>query len=383
MNRSIARLVLASCTVLLLVGALELGLSVTRYDLNPSPYWRFHPDFGWTSDPAGVSADLLQPDGFRYDPNPEHLRGVPEDRVKTLVVLGDSFTAALNLPYAETFPGLLESGLAQSGQPWRVIALACDDWGQAQQLLALRGPGLAAGPDAIVLQTFPLNDFCNNTRILAGTCSLQDSHRPYFVPENGGLTLTWNEPASAGFRRRLRLFGVAENALRTLPGQLPKDWMPDESDQDLRRREYFRHRARLAGLEHEGVVYSLLPPPHQPPAIAEGWEGSRRMALEFGKMAVDRGIPLVVLVIPFLKTFEPGWQELQEVFPATIQRDYDTCTFEHFFRAAGARVISVRQRIEAAGRPPQDYFISPTDGHLSHFGHRACSEWLLDALSEP
>jgi hypothetical protein len=376
------RLLLAVISTVLAVAALELGLRVVDYDPNPAPAWRFHPELGWTADPRSTRADYIQPDGFRYDPRPAHLRGVPAASVRTLLVLGDSFTAALDFPYYETLPGLLEAGFGATGAPWRVVSVACDDWGQAQQLIALQLWVDRIRPDAVVLQTFPLNDFCNNSMVLAGTCSLQDDHRPYFVRDGDRLIRTWRQPARAWLRIRSRLFGLLEGRLGEPVGRLPQDWMSQEPDQDLRRRAYFRFRARAAGLEQEGVVYSLLPPPHQPPPIAEAWEVTRRMAREFGKVAAERGIPWVVLVIPFLKTFEPEWQELVRVFQAPVERDFATRSYETFFAEAGARVVSMRRLVECGSRPYQDYFISPADGHLSRAGHAACAEWIRRELPE-
>lgn len=358
-----------SVSLLLVAILLEVGLRVVGYDVNPSPQWRFHPKLGWTTDPDAVPADFLQADGFRYDPSPEPVR--------TLLVLGDSFTAALNFPYRETLPGQLQSLLAESGESWRVVSLACDDWGQAQQLIALREYGRPLQPDAVVLQTFPLNDFCNNSRILAGTCSLQDSHRPYFESVEGELVETWQHPLRAWWRNRSRLFGLFENAFGTRVGQLPAGWMPQEADQDLRRREYFRMRARQAGLAHEGAVYSLLPPVHQPESIRAAWTATRAMAEAFAELTVRRGTPLIVAVIPFLKTFGRDWDQLKQAFAAPVERDFDTRAFVDYFEAAGARVVDVRSRIEEGDQPHQDYFISPVDGHLSRYGHAACADMIF------
>ncbi len=381
MTERAGRLLLVVTSVILAGSAVEVGLRLADYDPNPAPAWRFHSELGWTADPRETHADYIQPDGFRYDPRPPHLRAVPAEEVRTLLVLGDSFTAAMNFPYHETMPGLLETGFASAGEPWRVVSVACDDWGQPQQLIALRLWLERIRPAAIVLQTFPLNDFCNNSLVLAGTCSLQDDHRPYLVREGDRLVRTWLHPVRAWWRARLRLFSLLENRLGEPVGRLPAGWMEEESDQDLRRRAYFRFRAQAAGLEHEGVVYSLLPPPYQPPSIAESWETTRRIAHEFGRLAADRGIPLVVLVIPFLKTFHPDWQELVPVFQAPVDREYATRSYETFFAEAGARVVSMRRLIERGPRPHQDYFISPTDGHLSRIGHAACAEWIRQELS--
>lgn len=379
MGRIAKPLSLLTLSLAVAVAIVETGLRLAEYDPNPAPQWRYHSLLGWTMDPGRIQADQINPDGFRYRKEPTS--GRADDSVKTLVVLGDSFTAALDLPYAETFPGQLERLLNEfsDNDTWRVISLSCDDWGNTQELLALEELGFDFEPHAVVLQSFPLNDFCNNSMILARTCSLQDDHRPYFVLDGDQLRLTHLQPVRASLRR-LRSFAFVENRLTLPPGRLPASWMPDQPDQDLRRRSYFEAQAGLNGLEHEGFIYSLLPEPHQPAPIRRAWETSRKILERTAGAVTSRGIPLIGLVIPFSKTFRDTWHEVEALSSAPMEREYATRRYERFLLQAGARVVSVRSRIEAGTRPSGDYFISPTDGHLSRFGHAECARWVFEAL---
>jgi len=233
----------------------------------------------------------------------------------------------------------------------------------------------------VILQTFPLNDFCNNSLILAGTCSLQDNHRPYLHPEGDRLRPTYLQPIRASLRS-IRVFAFAENRLGLQPGKLPSDWLPDQSNQDLRRRAWFEAQARAHGLEYEGFVYSLLPDSHQPPSIQQAWGTTRRILHQIASAASDRGIPLISLVIPFSKTFVETWPEIQAISTAPMERDYATRQYELFLDELRVEVISVRRRIEEGNRPDGDYFISPTDGHLSLWGHAQCAVWVFEAIQQ-
>ena len=364
-------------SILLAILLAEVSLRLVDYDLNPSSSWRFHPTLGWTMEYRNGALDELRPDGFRY----RRPASDSESGLRTLVILGDSFTVGTDFPYADTLPGRLEGWLNSLGAgPWSVVSLAVNDWGTAQQWIALREIGLSRRPDVVVVQVFPFNDFCNNTRVLAHTCSLQDLHRPYFERRDGALVRTDLHPLRSSLRRTLRLFGLLENRIASPPGVLPPRWMPDESDQDLRHREFFRRHARAAGLEHEGAVYALLPEPFQPPPIREAWDVNRELLVRIHSTAERAGAPLIGLVIPFLKTLEPEWPSLREILPADAEREYGTSRFEGFFRELGVPTVSVRRRIEESDMSYQDYFISPADGHLSPFGHGECAAWLAEVL---
>jgi hypothetical protein len=357
----------------------ELLLRLVDYDLNPSSSWRFHPTLGWTIDFRRAAIDELRPDGFRYR-LPEGDGGAGS---RTLLFLGDSFTVGVDFPYAATLPGRLEDWLNDPGADrWNVVSLAVNDWGTAQQWIALREIGLSLQPDVVIVQTFPFNDFCNNSRILAHTCSLQDIHRPYFKRRAGALVRSDLHPWRSSLRSRFRLFGLIENRADFRIGVLPAHWMPDESDQDVRHREFFRDQARAVGLKYEGSVYAVLPEPFQPPPIKEAWEITRELLAQLQFTAEQTGAPLIGLVIPFLKTFEPEWPSLMEAFPASAEREYGTRRFEEYFRELGVPTVSARRRIEESDMSYTDYFISPTDGHLSPFGHAECAAWLAEVLRD-
>ncbi len=371
--RKLAVMVLSFCLV---IAMLEVGLRLLSYDPNPSPIWRYSPALGWTMDPQSSRIQGLNETGFRFRPMPRE-KPPGEGRI---LVLGDSFTAGISLPFDSTIPGRLESWLGREKKTWHVVSLAVDDWGSAQELLALQEIGLQFDPDAVVIQTFPFNDFCNNCRILADTCSLQDLHRPYFVVRDGRLLRSDLHPWREFLRSRLRLFGLAENAFGTPVGSLPDDFLPSESNQDLRRREYFRSRARSRGLDAEGAVYSTTADSHQPAAIRDCWQTTEAILRSIKETTDRKNIPLVALVIPFLKSFPEEWESLADVFDSPIEEDYDTRRFEKIFSDLGVPTISARSRIADSDMPYPDYFLSPEDGHLSAFGHAECASWIISTL---
>jgi hypothetical protein len=371
--RKLAVMLLSACLVTVL---LESGLRWAAYDPNPSPVWRYSPTLGWTMDPRSSRIPGVNATGFRFHPVPRE-KPPGEGRI---LVLGDSFTAGISLPFDSTIPGRLEAWLGREKKIWHVISLAVDDWGNAQELLALQELGLQFDPDAVVIQTFPFNDFCNNCRVLANTCSLQDLHRPYFTLRDGRLVRSDLAPWRAYLRSRLRLFSLVENAFGTPVGSLPDDFLPAESNQDLRRRAYFRSQAQSHGLDSEGAVYSVTDDANQPAPIRDCWKTTEAILRSIKETTDRRKIPLVALVIPFLKSFPDEWTSLTDVFDAPIEQDYDTHRFERIFADLGVPTISARSRIAASDMQYLDYFLSPENGHLSAFGHAECASWILSAL---
>ncbi len=368
---------ISAISLALSLAILEAVLRIVDYDVNPHPFWRYHSSLGWTVDPRGSSRmDSVQPSGFRHSPlEPEKPAGV-----KRLLVLGDSFALGSAFPYAETLPGRLESWLNDWDQDsrWEVVSLSVDDWGTAQQLIALEEIGLAFRPDAVVLESFPFNDLCNNSTVLAFTCSRQDAHRPYFVTGQGGLRSTWLSPSLGALRGRSRLAGWLENRLdrRAQGGFGPI------REEEAGGRSFFEENAFRNGLLQYGAAfYSLMPDDFQPQGIRQGWKATESMLQRMATVLSRERIPFFALVVPFSATFEPLWETLERADDAPKQMDYGTGRFESRLRSLGAAVVSGRRRILDSGMLAEDFFISRQDGHFNAFGHAHAAAWILQEMS--
>lgn len=368
------KLTLLLFSLLFALALAEAAVRLSGYDINLHPHWKFHPSLGWVVNPEGSFIDSVQPTGFRHS---EVTVAKPEG-VRRLLVLGDSFGLGTAVPYAETFPGVLERRLNQSSQTWQVINLSVDDWGSAQQLIALQEIGLAYQPDIVVLEVFPFNDLCNNEVRLAFTCSLQDLHRPYFLLQDGKLQRTSLHPWRSALRSRLRLFGLVESFLDRRQGG--PDLASSENTEQLMR-DFFQRNARRQGVEYEGAVYAVVPHQLQPPLIRRSWQLTEAILARIHELLKERDIPLLAAVVPFSFTFGPRFDELRRTIPAPMVPDADSRRLEPFFEHLGAWVVPVRRLIEASGRPPSDFFLSPEDGHFGALGHAQIAEWILEELA--
>jgi lysophospholipase L1-like esterase len=168
---------------------LEIGLN--RFDPHKT-YFAARPDqyIGWKGIPDGeemfrfgsISVDIkMNSQGFR-DKERNYEKGKDVFRI---LVLGDSFTEALQVRLEQTFPYILEEKLNSAiNKRFEVINLGISGFGTAQEYLTLKHYGLKYQPDFVILAFFIGNDFIDNSL----TLSVGDPNpKPYFVLNNGKL----------------------------------------------------------------------------------------------------------------------------------------------------------------------------------------------------
>jgi hypothetical protein len=387
MRRVIQITALVVSSIVLTLGATDLVLRLTGHDPNTNQRLRFEPTLGWTLDPKWESVDFIRPDGFR------HAAPTDSHGNRRLVILGDSCTVGGQLPFRETFAGLLTAWLDGNGEDnaggsrdaWDVVSFAASGWGTGQQLIALRERGLYPRPDAVILVVFPFNDLCNNNIEQAFTCSILDFHRPYFVVDRGILRATSLHPTRAWLRRHWRLFALAEVGLRWgFPA--PRETLDMKRRERTRlRREVLRERSRRAGLDFDSNLHSLVPEPDQPQVVRAGWKITERLMAEMRGDLDKLGVPLIAVVVPYADTFKVGWEDGHRRKGRPVLATHATATVERIFDDLEVPVISVRQRVAASGMDPQVFFHprgKKGDRHFSSFGHRSVATWILEEMGE-
>ena len=200
-------LVCASLAVSLLVAEAGLRLAGISYPefhrLDEALGWapRSGVEGWWTTE--GRAYVQINQAGFRDN---DHETAKP-DGVLRIAVLGDSFTEARAIPLDETFWSVAGRRLAAcpglDGVTVEMLNFGVSGYGTAQQLIALRDHALAYRPDLVLLAFYSGNDVWNNNRAL-------DNHpdRPYFVIEDGRLTLDDSFRHSARFKTKMIVQGV-------------------------------------------------------------------------------------------------------------------------------------------------------------------------------
>jgi hypothetical protein len=118
-----------------------------------------------------------------------------------ILVLGDSMTAGLEVPFEKTFPYLLEEKLNSEGSKGskriEVINLGVSGFSTAQEYLTLKHYGLKYHPDLVILAYFN-NDVRGNSLILQSKYSgksINNRTKPFFVLNSGKLEeLSFSDP---------------------------------------------------------------------------------------------------------------------------------------------------------------------------------------------
>ncbi|NJN40591.1 MAG: SGNH/GDSL hydrolase family protein [Gammaproteobacteria bacterium] len=124
----------------------EIGLRVLDPKLTLGhAVWAWHPDLGWSQTPGGHFEFVYEAGrapvvvdfnhlGFR---DREHAEAKPPG-VRRVVVVGDSFSEAIQVDLERTYWHRLEGLLGEAtGTNWEVINLGVGDFGTAQEAIAL------------------------------------------------------------------------------------------------------------------------------------------------------------------------------------------------------------------------------------------------------
>jgi hypothetical protein len=360
------RLVLFAASVLVVVALAELGLRFAGIDPSPTSGWRAHADLGWVQNP-GSSYDYVVADelvhvaynslGFR---DVEHATRKPPGR-RRVVIIGDSFSTAVQVDFEDTFGALLSSllnaGAPEEGERWEVINLGVGDFGTAQERLALELYGLAYEPDVVVHQIFPLNDVCNNALALAGLCkSSRDDYRPYFVLEDGKLAQRTAAPWRNTARRSF-VFRLLERGWISLAGGL---------EQEVTEEEHTR-RIERAGLPLESpLLHTFVDDARQMPGIAAGWAATEAMIEAVHDLCRENDIAYLPVVIPFHRRTTSAWAEFSQLLPTPMVRDLPEQRLGRLFDRLGVPSVMMLETLDAYPRVA----VAVRDGHLGPGSHR-------------
>ncbi len=244
-------------------------------------------------------------DGFRAG------SGLPYDR--SVLFIGDSFTEGRGVSDDETFARAAERALRRAGLRVRSLNAGNRGFGPAQELKVLRRVLARFSVDAIVVQSFPMNDLSDNV-----------AHGGFGV-ENGRLV----EYEAPRVPWRARLAGV-----------ISRSWL---------RNSYIVRAATNAVATGDPAA------PYDTPA---GVDLERVLLNEIVATARARGIPIVVLVIP-TKVVQAKGNPANPAAPAGELRRYEYV--RELVRGLGVASID-------AGEVIADLAADAASGDGGHFG---------------
>jgi hypothetical protein len=356
------RLLLVGASVIFSLALVEVVVRLSGVDYNISINWKYHPLLGWSQTPNGRYDCRIADQAVHIQFNALGFRDLehawPKQGRRRVVVIGDSFCEAVQVNLEETFWKRLEARLDPSR--WEVINLGVGDFGTAQELLALKNFGLEYQPDVVILEIFPLNDICNNTRELYGLCkSKNDRYRPYFVESNGSLRLTSAQPVRNALRRHSVTWGLLEHAL-----------LSDEEAPAV----------PPAYREVDPLIATYLADDLQPPDTAAGWRVTEQLITSTAALARDHGAVFIALVAPFEAAVGEHWNDFANAFPTARrpEREYPENRLQRLFtREKIPSVMLLEPFTHERGR-----VLPYIDGHLNRPGHQLAADLLYAKLAE-
>lgn len=171
MRRVLAALFLITFSFALAFGAIEVGVRMLH--LVPATFFEPDPLIGtrlipgqrgwWTQEELEFRTPVqINREGFR---DVDHAKDKPASVTRILIV-GDSFIEAMQVPLESTVARRLEAALNADGQQFEVISMGISGFGTAGELLLYERFGRAYKPDIVILNFYAGNDVRNNSPTL-------------------------------------------------------------------------------------------------------------------------------------------------------------------------------------------------------------------------
>jgi hypothetical protein len=381
-TRRTKRLSVALCLVIAVLVALELGLRAVGYS---SPAWyRADPQLGWALRP-GVSGWFTQEGRSFVQINSagqrdrEHALDKP-DGVYRIVILGDAYSEAMQVPLEDTYwaqlPARLESCGLRPGKRIEVLNFGVANYGTAQAYLVLERTAIRYRPDLVLLQFDNGNDVLDNSYALE-----RERNKPFFrLDAQGGLRL--DDSFSAGLARAGRApFGsemIKKLRDRSRVLQLASD---ARNLVLLMSRAHANGRGNEAGLE----VMTLAAP--RDALLEEAWRVTEALIARIGDFASRHGASAALVAVPFAMEVHPdvAWRERLLAKYGVADLAYPDRRVVSFARQNGMLGIMLAREMQAlavaSGSPFYGFEnYKPGLGHWNQLGHRAAAEIIARQL---
>lgn len=311
----------------------------------------------------------------------EHATTKPAGVVR-IVVLGDSYAEALQVPMEQTFWAVLERELnachAFGENTVEVINLGVSGFGTAQELLALRTRGWAYQPDVVLLAFLTANDMSDNLKELNADNS---TPRPYFVLEGTDLALDQSFLSTPTYKQKT---GLLWTAFQTFSDHSRLIQFLYRVKHRLQQNPNEQAESSIRG--HTTVEPDLSHSIYEEPAQQiwkAAWDITERLLYAINEEAHSRGVRFV------LATLSNGLQ----VLPDSKQRDAlirKSQVKDLFYPDTRLRRFAERHKVETITLAPALQRYAETHqkplhgfenakmgfGHWNEEGHRVAGEYL-------
>jgi len=398
-RRALARALLLLGSVLFSVGIVECGLRLhhtgSLRGLSGEHSLRMpHETRGWALEPDASSFQRTRDYGVLVRTNALGMRDRPHDPLPApgtfrIVVLGDSFMEAYQVPLEQSLPYLLQERLASRGV--EVLNLGVGGYGTAQALLALQEDGIRYRPGLVVLAFYAGNDVQNNSYLIEAALHGEDEpttfSRPYARASSLDAELEWRPPD----RTRLEPYARRWRERRHSSLDALRRAVQPAMVANLVEQATGRLWSRLGGRDPYDPQllfgWPFLREVSDPDAARlwdEAWTATRRVLIEIDRVSRSAGARFAVLVVP--TQFQVDARALAAVQAAYPDLDFDPLRInrelDRFCAEAGIPVLDptpALAREEAAGRP---MYYPLEDHHWNAAGQALATELLTEFLAE-
>ncbi len=278
--------------------------------------------------------------------------------IRRVLVVGDSYVEAFQVPLRAGLPRLLAARLAAAGTPAEVVAVARSGWGPIEYRAAIEEWAPKLGADAVVLVLYLGNDVRNAS---------SEAEKVFGEQLSGPFGGLWTRPPD-----------------RELPGVvLPGSRLNVVLARSARiRRVHAAIDAWDFPWKLPADMYTFVG--EEIPFVEEGW---RRIALEVGAAAAEmrrEGRALLVVSTSMalrMQGAESLRASLERDYPEARRRRWDFDSFEKrlgpIVRDAGVPWIDLQARLAARMRREGVNPHFPSDTHWNETGHR----WAADEIA--
>ena len=362
-------------SLLVLMGALEILLAIIQ--INQKSIRRFVPGKGSTYIPGayyrhtkeGFSEGYFNSHGFRdYERTYAKLDGTFR-----IMVLGDSYVEALQVPLESSFPALLEKQLNNgfSSVKFEVISMGQSGFGTADAYMRYLDFGRKYSPDLVILAFLTGNDIRNNSKML----NRKDLAFYFVFDNNGDLVLdrsmwekyensmTFPKQFFQYIKQNSYLFSLVSERIFLLSRQIRNNYFEGQLSGDM-----------LEGEKQLGQFSDLnIYLPDLRERWREAFDISKGLILKFKEQVEKDGAKFVLVTLSNGEQINPDrQQELNEMFPFPLDYEQPDRILEEFTRQNGVDLLQLmpvfQEYYHSTGKNLHG-FRSPGRGHWNQNGH--------------
>ena len=398
---------------LLLVEALLHFVPIDRLDSwvegsTRRQLYRLDPRIGWALQPNARTTHITRDDEvIQVETNSKGLRDDEHEyekpaQVYRILILGDSFAEALDVPHVESFPYLVEQCLSQHLQTEvEIINGGVAGYGTAEQYLFYTYEGNKYNPDLVLLVAYPGNDLHDLAR--------NDEHRLIrgfggyrFSLDGDQLSQTWisweepyNEqlsPLQQVLRRYSRLYRIVNHPESKIKWQLD-EWRQGARNQSQPNAVQNSEARRPIPWDMYSHVQDFPNNPIAPPQLKEVWSLFQVVVRQLETaVKADEG-DFAVVIIPTEYQVHPTIREqtisnFSNIYEGTdsFEREWDisepNLTMLTYLEGQAIQTLDLLPYFQAHDEAGGGliYFDGGIPQHLNRDGQRLMSDIMCDWL---